>query len=74
MGKLQKGDQGMLGELRVVQTQIKEWYEEESQKVVLQSKVDDVQTSEKVRIFHHEQHKKQIKRSAILKLDTPGGL
>ena len=74
VGKVQMGEQGRLGELRDVQNQIKEWYEEESQKIVLQSKVDDVQTSEKVRIFHHEQHRKLIKRSSILKLETPDSL
>ena len=46
-------------------------YEAESQKIVLQSRVEDYQTSEKVRIYHHEQHKKLVKRSAILKLETP---
>ena len=51
-----------------------EWYEEESRKVVVQSRVDDVQQSEKVRIYHHEQHKKNIKRTAIIKLQTEGGI
>ena len=70
---MQEGVQGMLGELRHVQTCIREWYEGESQKIVLRSRVDDVQTSEKVRIFHHEIHKKLLIRSAILKLDTSEG-
>ena len=74
VGKVQGGVQGMLGELRHVQTCITEWYEGESQKIVLQSKVDDVQTSEKVRIFHHEIHKKLLKKSSILKLDTSEGI
>ena len=50
-----------------------EWYENESRKVILQARVDDVQESEKVRIFHHEQHQKRCKKSAILKLDTEVG-
>ena len=41
---------------------------------MIQSRVDDVQQSEKVRIFHHEQHQKHLKRSAILKLETEQGL
>ena len=68
--KLQEGKLTMLGQLRDVQTKINEWYEEESKKIVIQARVDDVQESEKVSIFHHEQHLKHIKRSAILKLNT----
>ena len=61
----------MLGQLRTVQQEINEWYENESQKILIQSRLDDIQESEKVRIFHHEQHQKRIKRSAILRL-KPG--
>ena len=67
------GRLGRLGELREVQALILMWYQEESQKVILQSRVDDVQESEKVRIYHHEQHKRHIKRSSILKLHPEGG-
>ena len=72
--KIQQGVQGKLGELRFVQEEIQQWYEAESKKIVLQSRVDDILQSEKVRIFHHEQHKKQMKKSAILKLETKKGL
>ena len=41
---------------------------------MLQARVNDVQQSEKVRIFHHEQHIKLCKKSAILRLDTEEGL
>ena len=68
--KLQEGSLDHLGCLRKVQLEIVEWYEEESKKVTIQSRVDDIQESEKISIFHHEQHQKFIKRSAILKLDT----
>ena len=43
-------------------------------KVKHQSRVDDVQESEKVRIYHHEIHQKHVKRSAILKLQTDNEL
>ena len=69
--KVQDGEINKLGMLREIQNRIMEWYEEESKKVVIQARVDDMQESEKVRIFHHEQHQKQIKRSAILSLKTP---
>ena len=68
--KLQAGEVNKLGQLREIQAEILEWYEEESRKIVIQSRVEDVQQSEKVRIFHHEQHQKHLKRSAILKLKT----
>ena len=66
--KLQAGNQDILGQLRETQDRINEWYEEESNKIVIQSRIDDFQESEKVRIYHHEQHRKLIKRSSILKL------
>ena len=39
-----------------------------------QSRVDDIQVSEKVCIYHHEIHKKNCKKSSILKLSTDLGL
>ena len=69
--KVQEGELGMLGQLRSVQREINDWYENESQKILVQSRLDDIQESEKVRIYHHEQDQKRIKRSAILKL-KPG--
>ena len=63
-----------LAQLKKVQREILEWYDCESRKVVLQSRVDDVQQSEKVCIYHHEQHVKHSKKSAILKLDTEDGV
>jgi hypothetical protein len=56
--------------LREVQMLIVEWFEDESSKIAIQSRVEDIEQSEKVRIFHHEQHRKHFKRSAILKLKT----
>ena len=67
--ELQAGNIENFAKLRQVQSEIATWYENESRKIILQSRVDDVQVSEKVRIFHHEQHIKHCKKSAILKLD-----
>ena len=53
--ELQGGKHECLGQLKEVQADIVDWFENESRKVVLQARVDDVQQSEKVRIFHHEQ-------------------
>ena len=49
--ELQAGNMDRLVQLRQVQSEIQLWYENESRKVVLQSRVEDVQSSEKVRIF-----------------------
>ena len=72
--ELQAGNLHIFAQLRQVKDEIQEWYELESRKVVLQARVNDVQQSEKVRIFHHEQHIKLCKKSAILRLDTEEGL
>ena len=72
--ELQNGDTSYIADLRKVQAKIEEWYENESQRIIVQSKVDDIQQSEKVRIYHHDQHKKLVRRSCILKLRTDDGL
>ena len=71
---LRQGQLGKLGELRAVQVDIERWFEREGEKVILQARSDDVSRSEKVRIYHHDLHKKSIKRSSILKLQTEHGL
>ena len=68
--EIQGGQLHLLPDLKDVQSRIVEWYENDSQRVVLQARVDDVQQSEKIRIYHHNQHKKLVKRSSILKLKT----
>ena len=72
--QIQQGNIGKLGELRTVQQAIQHWYERESEKIILQSRADDVNINEKVRIYHHDLHKKNMKRSSILKLQTERGL
>ena len=72
--KLQSGDLKLYAELRCVQVEIEAWYQKESEKVLLQSRSDEVCMNEKVRIFHHDLHKKHLKRSSILKLLTESGI
>ena len=72
--QIQLGQLRKLGELRSVQNDIQHWYESESEKIILQSRVEDISVSEKVRIYHHDLHKKSMKRSSILKLQTEKGL
>ena len=58
----------------IVQSDIEKWYQEESAKVILQARTDECNSSEKVRIFHHELHRKRIVKSSILKLQTEQGI
>ena len=62
-----------LAALKEAQFRIEGWFSKEVERVKYQSRIDDVQNSEKVRIYHHEIHKKHVKRSAILKLKTSTG-
>ena len=72
--KLQHGELFRLADLRHVQLEIQHWYEKESEKVLIQSRSDEISFNEKVRIYHHDLHKKHIKRSSILRLETDQGL
>ena len=45
-----------------------------SEKVQHQSRVDEFQEAEQTRVYHHEIHKKHLKKSSILKLMTESGL
>ena len=63
-----------LTELRTIQRQIEQWYCQESEKIQTQSRIDEYQHHEKTRIYPHDLHKKKIKRSSILKLDTSDGM
>ena len=72
--RLQDGENDVLPGLRSVQLEICDWYENEAEKIKTQSKIDDIQDSEKVRIHHHELHKKKIRNSNILKLTTENSI
>ena len=60
--------------LTAVQTQICGWYENQSKKIQIQSRIDEFIPSENTRIYHHEIHRKSISRSSIIKLETEFGL
>ena len=72
--KLQEGDMGKYSDLVCIQRQIQQWYEKESEKILFQARSDEISQNEKVRIFHHDLHKKHVKRSSILKLQTEAGI
>ena len=54
--------------------EIQLWYKQDSEKIKLQSRSDEVDNHESVRMYHHELHSKHLKRSSILKLNTEAGL
>ena len=68
------GQKQRLGELKTIHQLIHLWYEKEGKKIKDEARVQEFQESEKVTIYHHEIHKKLVKKSAILKLQTPTGL
>ena len=72
--QLHSGMRNFLEEYLVVQSDIQRWYEEESSKIILQARTDECSFSEKVRIYHHELHRKRVVKSSILKLQTELGL
>ena len=71
--KLQHGDRSKLAKLKEIQTEIQKWYESDCEKIKLQARAEEINSSENVRIYHHELHAKSIKKSAILKLETEAG-
>ena len=48
--KLQRGDSTRLASQKLVQAEVQLWYEQESEKVTLQSRFDELDSSENVRI------------------------
>ena len=68
------GEHHHLKELKLVHLLIEKWYTRESEKVQHQSKVQEFQSNERCTIYHHELHKKRIKRISSLKLQTNDGI
>ena len=72
--KVQKGESNHLAELKTVHLLIEQWYSKESEKVQHQARVNEFQCNEKTTVYHHELHKRSIKKTSILKLETEQGL
>ena len=72
--KVNKGQIELLAELKTVNISISEWYNNESDKIILLSRSNDLNSNEKVRVYHHGQHLQFRKRSSILQLQTPTGI
>ena len=63
-----------LTELLHIQLLIQQWYRQAAEKIQHQARVEEFQVSEKTRIYHHEIHQKNIRKSSILKLQSESGL
>ena len=72
--KLQQGQKNRLGELKKIHLLIEGWYRRESEKIQHQSRVMKFQQSEKTTIYHHELHKRIMKKGSILRLQTDSGI
>ena len=72
--KLQLGLFSYFGELKLVHMEIENWYIKESEKLQHQARVREFQESERSTIYHHEIHKRTIKKASILRLETSEGI
>ena len=72
--RMQCGERHRLGELKDVHNQIQDWYQQEGEKLLLQTRNDEFNLNERTRLYHHELHKKQLKKTSILQLQTEHGL
>ena len=70
--KLQTGHIQFLAQLLSVQAEIVAWHRNECEKVKQQSRCDEISSAKNVRIYHHELHKKHLRRTSILKLEADG--
>ena len=71
--KIQKGQADHLTALKTVHLLIEQWYSKESKKIQHQARANEFQSNEKTTIYHHELHKRSIKKNSILKLETENG-
>ena len=72
--KTSKGNLSLLPKLKSIQLRINNWFDEQAEKVKRYSRLKDIQESEKVRIYHHEQLYRTTNKSSITKLKTPLGI
>ena len=72
--QLQIGNMSVLPLLCHTQLEIEDHYRVESEKIILQARTEESSKSENMCIFHHSLLKRNIKCSAILKLNTSEGL
>ena len=72
--KVSGGDLSVSHKLKEIQLLINQWFEEQAEIVKLHAKLQDIDESEKVRIYHHQKMYSKRSVSSILKLKTPKGI
>ena len=72
--KVQLGMTEHLSKLKTVHLLIEQYYSRESEKIQHQARVKEFQYNEKTTIYHHELHKRSLKKASILKLETENGV
>ena len=73
VSKLKSGNLLWLPDLKIVQSEIQDWYVAECDKIRIQAKAKEISDHESIRIYHHELHARHLKRTSILKLSTENG-
>ena len=68
--QVSEGNLAVLVELMSVQKEIAEWFNREAEKVKLHAKLDDIEQSETVRIYHHDKLYRSKNKKSILKLKS----
>ena len=60
--KLHSGNLEALTDLKSVQKEVNDWYDNENEKIKFQAKMDNITENEIVKIYHHEIHQRLIKK------------
>ena len=60
--KIMQGETWQLTELKTVHLKIDKWYDTESNKIKYQSQANEYNTEEKDRVYHHDLHRKRMKK------------
>ena len=72
--KMREGNAEANLKYKTVNMEIINWFEHEAKQLQLQINLKDITESENTNLYHHSIHKKKVTNSAILELETEGGL
>ena len=62
------GETWCLADFKSIYASIEQWFSQESSTIKYQSLADEHQDEENVRMYHHELHRKKIRKPSILRL------
>ena len=72
--KVSTGNLDLLPKLKYIQLQINEFFDKQAEKIKLHAKAQDMEESEKVRIYHYDQFHRCNNKKKISKLKTEEGI